>query len=705
MVRTGFFVPKLGALLCALVLGGCGTDASPSQRNFVEAFLGDGGSNEPDDAGAAGSHDAGREDFDAGASSPPDAGGVEKDAGAPLDDAGSGLDASDPGPDAGSGGFDAGTGADAGIVSSDAGTGNTDAGIPPPPVIVDLRVDTNRDGVVSVTDDSDESGEDDFSSTRGAIFLANIDDDRQTCSMTYSDGRPMADADLPKCHDAADTIVNGPDDLEDLARIKSVPWPQAPSDAIGRIGISSNAASRVRLFKGSGASFTLFNPTTATLSATELRQGVELAIEALDIVRDRAVWDGTVSVDLHVTATGIDQHDTVKLRVAPVMLFHHLVDVDRLFATNISGDSDSSAFQSALGSGLTAAGVSRPLTVVNVQDQWTQDFFETGFMSMPAVGGGQKVIRVAFRSANVYGTGSFPLRSAGRVVFALRGPDSAAIQQYDSRYDPTGEMDSLDSFGNTETIPPFTHNGVSYPMGRILRGSIPSFAPDPSFTKMLEAQLMQPLVNVDTSWLLVGHVDETISFIRASTPRGWVALVNDPRQAKDMLQNALNQGNGGVRMFVGKKWLDDYGFPYSAEVTVRQVLQDTDVMGESARSAAEVDAQVAILKAATGLTDAEIIRVPYLHYPVSGYSLGYQPGTVNGIVVNGGHFFAPDPHGPIIGGKDIFKEQLSAALAPYGVTVRYIEDWNLYHRLAGEVHCGTNAERVIPSTKWWESGR
>jgi protein-arginine deiminase len=78
---------------------------------------------------------------------------------------------------------------------------------------------------------------------------------------------------------------------------------------------------------------------------------------------------------------------------------------------------------------------------------------------------------------------------------------------------------------------------------------------------------------------------------------------------------------------------------------------------------------------------------------------------VNGFFINGTHFAPPDPHGPVIGGQDIFKVHLQNALQPYGYTLRWAEDWYLYHINAGEVHCGSNATRVIPSTKWWESGR
>ena len=44
-----------------------------------------------------------------------------------------------------------------------------------------------------------------------------------------------------------------------------------------------------------------------------------------------------------------------------------------------------------------------------------------------------------------------------------------------------------------------------------------------------------------------------------------------------------------------------------------------------------------------------------------------------------------------------------AMLAKLGYTVDWIEDWDLYHRLSGEVHCGSNTKRALPASKWWES--
>lgn len=128
-------------------------------------------------------------------------------------------------------------------------------------------------------------------------------------------------------------------------------------------------------------------------------------------------------------------------------------------------------------------------------------------------------------------------------------------------------------------------------------------------------------------------------------------------------------------------------------------------MGSSAEAVVEVDAQVAKLKAETGLTNAEIVKVPFLHMPIDGASIAYQPGTVNGLYLTPKDFVAPDPHGPVINGQDVFRKALADALAPHGVTARFAEDWDDYHINMGEVHCGTNTTRAIPTAKWWESGR
>ena len=313
-------------------------------------------------------------------------------------------------------------------------------------------------------------------------------------------------------------------------------------------------------------------------------------------------------------------------------------------------------------------------------------------MSMPATGGQQKVIRVYFRSANYTTSG---LRAAGKVVYTyFHGKDRAGVTHYDPNH--SNSADTLNSFGNTETIPP--HG--SYPLGRILRGSVSNFYPDQMFEAMLTAQGMQSQVFIDTSWLSVAHVDETLSFVKASSPRGWVMLANDAALAKTMLQTAQSQGYGSTQMFIGKTWNGGS----SAQVSINAVLADSNVMGASNEAVAEVNSQIAVVKSATGLTDAEIIKVPFLHWKASSYSVAFQPGTVNLTYVGPKTVAAAKPHGPKINGVDIFEDQMIKALQPYGISVKFVEDWDLYHRLSGEVHCGSNADRAV-TTKWWESGK
>jgi protein-arginine deiminase len=587
---------------------------------------------------------------------------------------------------------------------SSSDNGNTPAPAPAPDagptatIVADLRADSNRDGDVRF-DDTD-AVKTVWDAKTGAVFLANIDDDKGRCPKTGDD------VDLPKCNDATNEVIDGADDVLDLARLKTKPWAEAPDSATAILSISPAAKDFVRLFKKTGdgaADFTILADGDV-LTVDEIRAGVELAIEGKDIVRDTKTWDGFADVTLTVSVDAASAADTVKMRVAPVMTYHHLLPAKEVFVTN-DGSPGNKLTRNDLAAACTGAGLPTP-TLISDQDPWAQDFFEMGFMSMPGATGAQHVVDVALRSANVYDPtdAKNPLRSAGQVVFAhWRGKDRAAVQQFDIKH--SQDSDSLNSFGNLETIPPYTLADKTYPLGRIIRGNIPAFGPDPTFTTMMESQSMQPPVYIDTSWLLVGHVDETMSFVKASTPRGWALLVNDPTIAKKMLEDQVTAGNGATPMFVGESWYDNNGQASPAQATISAVLADTTVMMASADAATQIDGQLAVVKKETGLTDAEIIKIPFLHTSMQGGSYAYIPGMVNGILVSEKDFVVPNPHGPMVAGKDIFQQTMIDRLAPLGITVHFAEDWDEYHANLGEVHCASNTRRQIPDTKWWETGR
>ena len=591
-----------------------------------------------------------------------------------------------------------------------------EAEVAPPPTYsapkVDLRADNNRNGTIDLDDPSEDDGEDSWDSKHGAVFLANIDDDLHVCPVKDASGKNIPDVELPNCNDAANDVIDGDDDLLDLARLKTAPWAEVPAGAHGSIELS--VPERVRLFKNGPEGFVAIDATTI-LSDAEIASGLDLAIEGRDIVRDPAVWDGFVDLTYRVTFDGIvggrpafTAEDRVRMRVAPVLLQHHGLPAEKVFATRVPGIG-ATDFRADIGVAMVSAKLPSSLEALDVpeSDPWTQDFFETGYMSMPAEGG-QHVIRVAIRSANIYKADARnPLRAAGRIVFTkLRGKDVAGIQQFDPG--ANRDMDTLNSFGNTEMLPPFEHGGRTWPLGRMVRGSSSGYFPDKSLAKLFDAQQLQQPVLLDTSWLLVGHVDETLSYVAANKPgpRSFVLLANDPRLSKKIFEDARAAGQGAAKVFVGKYWVDyESGNEISAERTVGEILDDADVMSASQAAAAEIDAQVEILARETGVTEDETVRIPGLHWKVFGGSVGYQPAVVNALVLDGTHIAAPDPHGPLLEGKDPFKTNVETSLAAHGVSVSWVEDWDAYHRNDGEVHCGSNVFRAIPTAKWWEVAR
>lgn len=587
-----------------------------------------------------------------------------------------------------------------------AGCGSNDE---PAKAEVRLFVDANRDGELTPADRAGDRSV--WNHERGAVFLANIDDDSARCPKSAP-----SDDEIAACNDAADDVVNGDDDALDLAPLRAE-VSGLPNDASLEIAAVGSGAGRVRLFRKRDGAYEGATTEVLVVPVGEVGAGVDLGLEGLDVVRDAAQWDGFVDLELTAKAAGgaVLATDRARLRVSPVFLSHHLLQAERVFATKLPAaydDGSSAAFDSDLANAARSAGVAGGFTPVTADDQWNQDYFETGFATMPGPGGAQHAMRVYIRSSN-YNIGSngrvnakYPLRPAGRTVFSVfRGKDIAGLQQYDKALSKNYDNDSYDSFGNTETIPPHSFSGKTFPFGRIVRGSTATDFPEPTFAKMLESQGYQDPVYIDTSWLLVGHVDETTSFVKAPGPLGWKLLLADTTLGKKLLSDAAAAGAGATKMFVGQSWFDYNGNATPAETTIAAVLADQEVMAMSATAAVKEERQLEQLRAATGITDADVLRVPALDQPVEGKALAYVPGMVNGIYLADGVFGAPEPHGPLVGGVDPFKATLEATMATVGIRVIWIEDWNLYHAEAGEVHCGSNVQRAIPAIKWWEQVR
>ena len=612
----------------------------------------------------------------------------------------------------------------------------------PPPA--DLRADVNRDGIASLADPADDLGEDSWDAAHGAIVLPNVDDDGRRCGVL---GRGLSDVALARCDDAADTVVNGSLDALDLAPLRTAPWPDAPAGATGTVAIAQS--SRGRLFVLRDGALTKLEGGALTLA--ELHEGAQLAIEARDVARDLRVWNGHLTVTLTLRDGSMVSADTVDLRVAPVLFQHDLMPVSRLLtsppvpsdagefayspATYEPGDQSTrralaiaaaearrgqASLFAGLRRGLVEAGGSASLQALHPAktDIWAQDVFEPGYASFP-VPGGTQAMRILVRSANANRTGAHegrPLRDAGRPVFTqLRGRGVGAVQQYSPAWQRSAQsQDTYSSTGNFGATPPFVLGARSFPAGRVVYGSAPGHAPDPSFTRLLAAQSAQPPIVLDTSWLVVGHIDEVVSFLPAPTPRGWVVAVADPRAAIALLQSERAAGRGDDLAFPG---LDDPVFsdahgklrlrlrPLQRSIT--SLLARPSLLRANELAASSIDRAIAVLKTAAGLTDDEIVHVPVLfgRAPRGLHSLGLlalTPDAVNGISLGGGVYLAPAQHGPIIAGVDIFEQAVRDRLAPLGLRVRFVEDWSYAHRGVGELHCVTNTLRALDGAlPWW----
>ena len=550
-----------------------------------------------------------------------------------------------------------------------------------------LLADNNRSGVVELDDATEEAGRDTWDGKHGAVFMANIDDDEVRCSKTGTDD------DMAACNDAADDVINGEDDLLDLAPIVTKPWAKVPEGTTATISVSDAAAPYVRLFRKVDGDYVVFDPANDTFDEAALKAGLDIRVEGTDIVRDLDVWDGFL--DLAITATQggktIDS-DKIRMRMAPVVTPSHLETPTQVYSANVDSE-----FNGELDLAGKAASLPK-LYTFKVQDQWAQDYFEPAYMTMPGKDGAH-VMHVNYRSANYSKNGG--LRRAGRVVFEMRGKDVGAVVAFDPNH--KSSMDTLDSFGNFETIPPYSFDGKDYPLGRVIRGKSSVYYPDATFTKMVEAQQVQPPVYVDTAWLVVGHVDEFVTFVPANTPRGWALVVANPARAITMLQDMKNAGQGALVMHENKFWLDDQG-ETSANKTINAVLADSQLMTATQQAQAKIDKAMTLIKAETGLGDDEIIKVPFLFESSFGALVAYQPGMVNGVVL-GKHFASPRPHGPKVGGKDVFEKATEDAMATRGMTVHWVEDWDTYHRNLGEVHCGSNTRRVPSKNFFWTGAR
>nr|XP_056721577.1 protein-arginine deiminase type-3-like [Euleptes europaea] len=320
----------------------------------------------------------------------------------------------------------------------------------------------------------------------------------------------------------------------------------------------------------------------------------------------------------------------------------------------------------------------------NHGDRWIQDEMEIGYVQAP-----HKGFPVVFDSPRNRELKDFPFKD-------LLGPDFGYVKR-----EPADDQvaSQLDSFGNLEVSPPVTVRGKQYPLGRILIGSYIARAENREMFKVvrdfLYAQKVQSPVELDSDWLVVGHVDEFLTFVPTPDRKGFRLLLASPSACYQLLKVKEQEGYGDALMFEGK--LD-----ICHQVKIKRILADQDLEVSNEYFQKCIDWNRDILKEELGLTEEDIIDIPQLFTPdeTSGKAAAYFPDMVNMLVL-GRHLGIPKPFGPVVSRECCLEKEVRRLLEPLGLSCTFVDDYKAYHRNHGEIHCGTNVCREPFSFKWW----
>ncbi len=398
-----------------------------------------------------------------------------------------------------------------------------------------------------------------------------------------------------------------------------------------------------------------------------------------------------------------------------------------------------------------------------------------------------------------------PLQPWGRAN--LLGPTPADPNRTGLIYRQIDDNDGLAYGGNLEVTPPLPN----HPLGRIVVGTMPAA----QTTFLARQQVQGPLIELNTNWLLVGHIDEFMAFASVGPTPAWQVVWSDPLWGMNLLNsvpaeeplfydspttelmfgtatggsaNTLLDDTPGVDFTTGPAWqfvriYDGPGARQIAEIVDRtpntltigtvwrfehveelenailggltavtrrfgswfagnepqggsryavvtgakmwsmidpQISDFVDVPALITAGELDVDSRLAvrsnaawnnIVLAQSALNPAlagsggftNFVPALYLGDPDSARSMfAYIPGLVNFQEWNG-QLWMPRPFGPRVSGKDVFETAVENAFG--AANVHFIDNWDTYHRLFGEVHCGTNVIRDPPAEyqQWWEN--
>ena len=533
-----------------------------------------------------------------------------------------------------------------------------------------LDVDADRDDRVE-EDSPDKAHWQWGPDGHGAVLLVNNDRDWNSRS-----DRP----------DFLDDQIDGPLDLKDLSRmIVNQPGPDVlPAGCELRLHVTDEAAKRIRVFdRFTPGGRQLLGPGVPTATLPDIRREIRLAVEGLQY--PDVGFEGLVTINLSLVRHQRQLYsDRVVFRIAPWLMTPNTLPPINVYVCRLA-DGSNQKFIGNLSLVVKEAGaklVEVPPSL-NRGDKWMQDEIEIGYSQSAEV-----ELPVVLDSPRNRGLDIFPEKG-------LLGPDFGYVTRGKDK------PNSLDSFGNLEVSPPVTVNGVDYPLGRIIfGGALPVAMAGRRVMRavrdFLYAQKVQAPVEVYSDWLSVGHVDEFMSFVPAPTAKGFKLLLASPNKCYALLKRLEEDGHGHALLREGK----ELGRK-RADISVSELLDQKHLAGDNYRYQGYIDWNRLLLKQALGLEEEDIIDLPALYEPDKlAKAETYLPNMVNMIVL-GKHLGIAKPYGPKVQGKCQFEAYVEDVLGKHGLVCHFLDDFEVYFREFGDVHCGTNVRRQPFTEKWW----
>jgi protein-arginine deiminase len=501
---------------------------------------------------------------------------------------------------------------------------------------------------------------------RPDIIIPNIDDDDRDGLVDYAAKIPNVMKD------------------DDILRVRVKSDAALPEGAVARIDIARPWAERARAFVLSPSDGVLqpVNGIVALGRENSAQNGIVLAVEASDFADADRPAEIEITVRFETKDARPLSEKRLSLAVAPFSISCCLDPVDTV---HVVGTKLTGRFVRDLAPLVRTAGAELRVfddPALPDGDIWMQDAAEIGYAT-----DGRRVMRVA-----LHGNRGEKLDD----LFARKflGRDSGVIRKgaYRGKF-----AQWIDWFGNLEVSPPVKVQGREFPHGRIYAGTQGVRAMHPEVIRFLAAQDAQgPVLWLDTSWLVIGHVDETVSWVPSKDGSPYRMLLPSPRLAVEILRKAEKDAPGCLLNRGAKREPDK---PGEYERPVAEALSDASLMAAQEFVQKKIDGVRRTLRDGLGISEADIIEIPVLFgsslEKFAGRYDALTPNMVNSLLV-GETLIVPDPHGPLVKGRDVLLQAVQERLEPIGCKVLAVDDFYPYHRWLGEVHCGTNATRRPP---------